>query len=75
MSTVSVEERFSISDRDKITILKSWDYLTGRDAYEKEQAILEEYAQYRYEGIDKPLETGNTELFTRDVLGLDRDYR
>lgn len=70
----SIEKRFSIRDRPAITILKTWDYQIGRDAYEKEQAILKEYAQYRYEGIDRPLETGNTELFTRDVLGLDKDY-
>lgn len=70
----SVEERFEEWDRNKITIIKTWDFAVGRDAYEKEQAILKEYEQFRYTGIDNPLESGNTELFTRDVLGLDKDY-
>jgi hypothetical protein len=70
----SIEERFSIRDRPIITILKTWNYQVGSDAYEKEQAILRKYTHYRYDGVDMPLETGNTELFTRDVLGLDMDY-
>ena len=41
----------------------------------KEQEIIVQHYEYLYMGLDQPLATGgNTELFTRDVLGLDMDY-
>jgi hypothetical protein len=42
-------------------------YTNGEDAFKKEQEILHEYTNYRYVG-SKVLPTGNTELFTEDVL-------
>jgi hypothetical protein len=42
---------------------------------EKEQEIIDQHIEHSYTGLDQPLATGgNTELFTRDVLGLDKDY-
>jgi hypothetical protein len=34
-----------------------------------------QHTKYHYRGSDKPLKRGgNTELFIRDVLGLDAEY-
>jgi len=69
----SVKERFDTDDLDKITAIRTCDYDVGREAYEKEQEILRQNTQYRYTGIDKPLLNGNTELFIKDILGLDKE--
>ena len=68
----TVEERFK-SDMDKITILKTWPYEKMKDGWDREKEILKQYSKYRNRrNDDKPLNyEGNTELFTRDVLGLD----
>lgn len=46
--------------------------LWGKISLEKEQKILKKYKKYKYNGCEKVLETGNTEIFTKDVLGLDK---
>lgn len=66
----SVEERFNSIELEKITILKTWDFQLGADAYDKEQEILRLFKDYKYIG-DPILSSGNTELFTIDVLQLD----
>ena len=58
----------------KIHIVKTWEYVVGTDAYDKEQEILAMYSHEQYTGIDKMLSSGNTELFMWDVLGLDKNY-
>ena len=66
----SVKDRFNSTDLKKITILKEWEYPIGYDAYKAEQRILSMYKNFKYEG--KPiLATGNTELFTTNVLEID----
>ena len=45
-------------------------YILGKYAYEKEQEILQEYLEYSYIGEDI-IDSGNTELFTKDILRLD----
>ena len=67
----TVRERYSVEDNGKITILKTWKYSVGVKAQKFEQMILREYASDRYYG-SRVLQSGNTELFKRDVLGLDR---
>jgi len=68
----SINDRFNNSDLEKITILKTWKHKRGFTSYKKEQAILKKYSEYRYRGKTKVLQSGgNTELFTKDVLGLD----
>lgn len=67
----SVEERFSVSDLEMVTKLHVEYFEVGQDAYDKEQMILANHQWDRYEGPDKILESGNTELFTRDIRGLD----
>ncbi|OOZ61597.1 zinc-ribbon domain-containing protein [Solemya velum gill symbiont] len=66
----TVEERFT-GDMDKITILNIEHYEVGADAHEKEQQLLKQCAEYRYIGDDILSQGGNTELFTKDILGLD----
>lgn len=65
----SVDERFSNSELQLIEVVKTWYYEDGAEAYEAEQKILKDYSQYQYKGPDI-LKSGNTELFTIDVLGI-----
>ena len=59
-----------------ITPIKTWPYKRLADALEKEQEIIDQCIEHLYAGPDHPLATGgNTELFTRDVLGLDPEYK
>jgi len=53
-----------------ITILYKRRYTTGTSARRRERQILEENLKYRYRG-KVVLESGYTEIFTRDVLGKD----
>ena len=54
----------------KITIIETWHFTNGAEAYEMEQDILNDYDPDRYTGPDI-LKTGNDELFNLDVLGFD----
>jgi len=66
----TVQERFNNTDLIKIQILKTWDFPLGVDALAKEQDILKLHHDFKYLG--KPiLSSGNTELFTKDILGLE----
>lgn len=65
----SVFSRFNNCDLEKIKIIKEWEYPLGKYAYKAEQAIIKLYKEYKYEGTPL-LETGNSELFKIDVLGL-----
>lgn len=68
----TVGKRFEAKDLKKITVLKEWKYKKGSTALKKEQGILKKYAKHRYRGRVKILKSsGNTELFTKDVLDLD----
>lgn len=64
-----VEDRFACDDWDKIEVVKIWRYRKGRDAYNFEQLILKQYAQYKYNDVPL-LSSGNTELFKSDILQL-----
>lgn len=67
----SVQERFSTKELKSILVLQTWEYPLGLDAYQKEQEILKLHSKFRYKG--KPILTsGNTELFSIDILGLDQ---
>jgi len=71
----SVGERFIGRDLKNISVIKVWQYRHLRDAYTEEQEILQAHMQWLYTGYDEPLSKGgNTELFTRDVLGLDPEF-
>ena len=71
----TVEERFIGADMKNITVVERWKYVRLGDALKREQEILNQHSGHLYVGTDEPLKKGgNTELFTRDVLGLDKDY-
>lgn len=67
----SVQERFSVTELKSIQVLKTWYYKDGYNTYRKEQLLLKRYANYKYCGTPL-LVNGNTELFNRDVLKLDK---
>jgi Zn finger protein HypA/HybF involved in hydrogenase expression len=66
----SVEHRFDARDRTRIRIVKTWRYAKGSAAADREAEILRKYAGDRYYG-PSILKSGNTELFTHDILELD----
>lgn len=63
----TVNERFNLTELNKIEIIKQTEYLIGQDAYDEEQRILKEFKEFKYTG-PAVLVNGNTELFTKDVL-------
>ena len=65
----TVNERFRLTDLAKIEIIKQEEFTIGTDAQDKEREILKKYKKYKYTG-PKILDSGNTELFTEDVLAL-----
>ena len=72
ITNLSVKRRFPAADLARIRIVKTWRFAVGRVAAEREAEILYQYAGDRYYGPDILVGAGNTELFTHDVLGLDR---
>lgn len=65
----TVQARFG-SEFSKITILATWYYENGKEARNKESEILSTYKNYKYKGPSL-LNSGNTELFYKDILALD----
>ena len=70
ITNLTVQERFQASDLLKINVLSITDYEIGERAYKEEQRILSKYKKYQYIGIPL-LSSGNTEIFTKDVLALE----
>jgi len=71
LTSQSIEQRYRTQfDRDQIRLIYTTEYDNGASAYKVEQHILKKYTRHKYKG-DKVMSTGNTELFTRDILGLD----
>lgn len=66
----TVNERFNLTDLLKIEIIKLEKFEVGLDALNKEQEILKKYYKYRYTGPHVLESSGNTELFTEDVLSF-----
>jgi hypothetical protein len=62
-------------DMDKVTVLGLKHFQIGADARQEEQRILREFSAHRYVGPTILEHTGNTELFTIDVLGLDGPHQ
>ncbi|MET0101172.1 MAG: hypothetical protein ABW078_05510 [Sedimenticola sp.] len=71
ITNLSIEKRFRGSDLARIRVIKVWRFKVGLDAAERELEILHQFAGDRYYGPRLLVGAGNTELFTRDVLGLD----
>lgn len=64
-----VESRFPNQERPKITLLYKFLFEDGRAAKNAEKNILRMFRQYKLRG-NKILLTGNSEIFTADVLQL-----
>lgn len=63
----SVNERFQLTDLSKIEIIKQEEFALGSDALNKETEIKRKFKEFQYKGPDV-LSSGNTELFTKDIL-------
>ena len=66
----TVRDRYTIEEMENITVLKEWEYPIGHDAARAESSILSDFKVYKWKG-SALLNSGNTELFDRDVLELD----
>lgn len=64
----SVKFRFS-SDYDLVEVIATWQFNTGAEAHLAEKTILDTHKHKKYVGEDL-LKSGNTELFTEDILNL-----
>ena len=64
----TVAERF-VGESNKIEVLKTWYYESGKDARDREKEILTKYIPVKYIG-EPLLSSGNTEIFSEDVLEL-----
>lgn len=71
ITNLTVHKRFPSADLARIRVIKTWSYEIGAEAAKREIAVLREYADDLYTGIDVLVGAGNTELFVRDVLELD----
>jgi hypothetical protein len=66
----TVQDRFSAEELSRIKVLTTTEYAYGRCARAEEQRIMKEYRDSVYKGPSL-LTSGNTELFSYDVLGKD----
>ena len=66
----TVEERYRKCDLHRMQILNIKDYYDGQQAKKAERDILDRFKYAKYKG-DKLLLDGHSEMFDRDVLGLD----
>ena len=73
ITNLTVEKRFPRMDLARIRTIQTWEYEYGGDAALSELDILKRFSEQRYLGPDVLVGSGNTELFTTDVLGLDND--
>lgn len=75
ITNLSVHKRFPNADLERIRTLKIWQFDHGADAADEEIRILREFEDDQYIGPDVLVGAGNTELFVRDVLGLENEVR
>jgi len=72
ITSKSLKSRFTSEELSRIEVLQVIEFDTGKEAFEAEQTILKEYKEFKYVGEDL-LVSGNTELFSIDVLNLDKN--
>jgi predicted RNA-binding Zn-ribbon protein involved in translation (DUF1610 family) len=73
ITNLNVQKRFPNVDLARIRVIKTWSYESGAEAAKRELSVLQEFSDDLYTGVDVLIGAGNTELFVRDVLGLDPD--
>lgn len=69
ISCKSTLRRYSCSETSKIEVLYEYNFKTGLEAWVAEKNILKLFREYSYRGPNV-LTSGNTELFTKDVLQM-----
>jgi hypothetical protein len=72
ITNTTVAKRFPAPDLARIRIVKTWQYAVGREAAEHEARVLKQYVGDKYQGPAILTGPGNSELFTHDILGLDK---
>jgi hypothetical protein len=73
ITNLTVQKRFPTVDLARIRVVKTWPYELGAEAAKREIAVLREFADDLYTGLDVLVGAGNTELFVRDILELDTE--
>lgn len=73
ITNLTVQKRFPTVDLARIRVVKTWPYELGAEAAKREMAVLREFADDLYTGLDVLVGAGNTELFVRDILELDTE--
>jgi hypothetical protein len=73
ITNFDVAQRFR-GEPAEITVIKTWGYVEGRVALERETEILRRYRSLRYLGPRLLRNGGNSELFETDILELDPEY-
>lgn len=63
----SIEERYHIVDKSRISDIQTVWYGSGQEAWDIEHRIVKIFKKYKYIG-PKLLENGNSELFSIDIL-------
>jgi hypothetical protein len=71
ITNLTVKKRFPNVDLARIRVIKTWAFDKGSEAAIRELSILREFVEDLYDGEAVLVGAGNTELFVRDVLGLD----
>jgi len=68
ITSLTINKRYRTAfDREQFSVLFTKKFDTGREAYDYEQNLIKEHTKYKYLG-EKVLKTGNTELFTKNIL-------
>jgi hypothetical protein len=74
ITNLTIQHRFPMPDRARIRVVKKWRFKEGYHAAKCEAEIIRQFARYRYRGPAILVGSGNTELFTIDILDLDKKY-
>lgn len=68
----SFERRFR-DEKTPINLLEQWHFKTGREAFDIEQYVLKEHKHLKYRGKPVLSGSGNTELFSQNILLIVRN--
>ncbi len=69
VTTREINKRFKDNMRN-ITVVSISDYMMGEVAFGFEQAIIQRFKDFKYNGEKLLVRAGTDEMFTKDVLGL-----
>lgn len=72
VTSKSIEERFYKWELQMVQVLSVQAFSTVKKAIDREQELLLKYAKWKYKGTHI-INTGNTELFSIDILNLTKE--